>query len=103
MSKATTLFSNSALLKGLSRPRQFDNAKESVALGYQVSPLTKVPCAFAQATVTYSRQVALPPAAVLQFGPFRLDLAAALLTRSGQAVALRPKAFDVLARCQRRW
>ncbi len=32
----------------------------------------------------------------LQFGPYRLDLAGAQLTRSGQAVALRPKAYDLL-------
>jgi predicted ATPase/DNA-binding winged helix-turn-helix (wHTH) protein len=46
--------------------------------------------------VTYSRPVPLSPAAVLQFGPFALDLGAARLTRAGLAVALRPKAFDVL-------
>src|SRR5262245_38293149 len=31
------------------------------------------------------------------FGPFRLDLPNARLTRSRQAIALQPKAFDVLA------
>ena len=32
----------------------------------------------------------------LQFGPYRLDLDAARLTRDGEPVALRPKAFDLL-------
>jgi predicted ATPase/DNA-binding winged helix-turn-helix (wHTH) protein len=40
--------------------------------------------------------VPTPAAAVLQFGPFALDVGAARLTRAGQAVALRPKAFDML-------
>jgi predicted ATPase/DNA-binding winged helix-turn-helix (wHTH) protein len=50
----------------------------------------------ADGAVTYSRPVLLSPAAVLQFGPFSLDLGAARLTRAGHVVALRPKAFDVL-------
>ena len=39
----------------------------------------------------------VPPPPPLCFGPFRLDLAAARLSRDGQALALRPKAFELLA------
>ena len=35
--------------------------------------------------------------AVLHFGPYRLDIAGSRLTRDGAPVALRPKAFDLLA------
>jgi len=42
------------------------------------------------------------PEPVLVFGPFRLDLVAARLTRDGSEVALRPKAFELLAALARR-
>jgi len=38
-----------------------------------------------------------PSDAVLHFGPYRLDVAGSRLTRDGSPVALRPKAFDLLA------
>jgi predicted ATPase/DNA-binding winged helix-turn-helix (wHTH) protein len=38
-----------------------------------------------------------PPTPVLHFGPFKLDIPGAQLTRDGAAIALRPKAFDLLA------
>lgn len=44
----------------------------------------------------YSQAVLPTRPGVLQFGPYTLDLGAAQLTRAGQAVALRPKAFDLL-------
>ena len=34
--------------------------------------------------------------AIFEFGPFRLDPAERLLLREGHAVALTPKAFDLL-------
>ena len=43
-----------------------------------------------------------PPATLLCFGPFTLDLAAAQLRRDGAAVALRPKAFELLVTLARR-
>jgi two-component system response regulator MtrA len=38
-----------------------------------------------------------PPTPVLHFGPFKLDIPGAQLTRDGAAIALRPKALDLLA------
>ena len=43
-----------------------------------------------------------PPASLLCFGPFTLDLAAAQLRRDGAAVALRPKAYELLVALARR-
>ena len=42
------------------------------------------------------------PANLLRFGPFTLDLAAAQLRRDGAAVALRPKAYELLVALARR-
>src|SRR5688500_6625115 len=39
----------------------------------------------------------MPVSQEFSFGPFRLDAANARLTRGSQAIALQPKAFDVLA------
>ena len=36
-------------------------------------------------------------ASALRFGPFTLDIAGARLSRDGEALALRPKAFELLA------
>lgn len=43
-----------------------------------------------------------PPTPALHFGPFKLDISGAQLTRDGAAIALRPKAFDLLAALARR-
>ena len=43
-----------------------------------------------------------PRAPALQFGPFTLDVAEAQLTRDGQPIALRPKAFELLVALVRR-
>lgn len=43
-----------------------------------------------------------PHAPLLQFGPFTLNVAEAQLARDGQAIALRPKAFELLVALARR-
>ena len=43
-----------------------------------------------------------PPATLLCFGPFTLDLTAAQLRRDGAEVALRPKAYELLVALARR-
>ena len=43
-----------------------------------------------------------PRAPALQFGPFTLDVAQAQLSRGGQLIALRPKAFELLVTLARR-
>jgi len=58
-------------------------------------------CAWAPAA-QYSRLVPNHSLAVISFGPYTLDLAAAQLRRGGNPVALRPKAFDLLCALARR-
>jgi len=48
------------------------------------------------------RPMQTPSEPAVLFGPFRLDLVAARLTRDGSDVALRPKAFELLAALARR-